>query len=130
MKRLFFLLVVIIVLIQLCACSPTPKVKASQKAISIANRAVRLLDDYLDGNIGGKEANDGMDELRDQIAYASEYAGKEQTPEQAGDLKIYFLITTTAWDVSKDGYCGNSETYEKVVNDRNDIAGVLGIKDR
>lgn len=130
MKRLFSLLIVIISMGQLCACAPAPTFKATEKGISIAKRAVNTLDDYLDGNTGRNEAYDEIDELRDQIAYASEYAGKEQTPEQTGDLKIYFLITTTAWDVYKDSYYGNAETYDKVLKDRNELAEMIGVPNR
>lgn len=130
MKRHISLLTLLLILVTFCACSASKNVEASKKAISIGTRCIGVLDDYIDGKMGREEASNIMEELQDRMSYASEYAGKDNTAEQTGDLLLYFTIVSTAWDVYNDGYYGNVETYEKVIEDRNKIAEFLGMDAR
>ena len=130
MKRLFSCVLCVFLLIQLCACSPKPTVKLSQKGESVAKRAVNLLDSYLDGEISNDEAKAGMDELKEETDYASDYAGRDRTDEQSGDWKLHLLIMMTSWHVSSDGYNKTAESYEELIKDRNDLAEIVGIKKR
>jgi len=128
MKRSFSIILAALIVI-LSACS-SPKIEASQKAISVGTRAVNLLDDYLDGAAEYKEVSEGLAELEEQMEYASGYAEKGKTPEEQADFRIYLKLPSASWSVFKDSYDGNAETYDAVINSRNEIAKLIGMKER
>ena len=127
MKKIICLTVLIVLLLSACA---SPKTEASQKAISVGTRAVKLLDDYLDGAADYEAVSEGLTEMKDQMEYASEYAEKEKTAEESADFLIYLKLPLASWDVFKDSHDGNAETYDKVISSRNEIAKLVGIKER
>ena len=128
MKRLLSIVLIAAIFV-LSACS-SPKPEASQKAISVGTRAVKLLDDYLDGAVDYKEVREKLSELQEQMEYASSYTATDKTAEQFADYQVYFKLGLISWDVFKDSYEGDADTYDEIISDRNEIAKLVGIKER
>lgn len=129
MKRLFFAIAIISSIVLFCACSQQSKTNASKKGISIAAQAVDVLDGYLDGSVKYKSASDQLDELYHKMDYVSEYRSPMSDEERA-DWLIHQKIIHASHQMTMDNYKGSAETYDSVIEARNEIAVLAGKKER
>lgn len=125
-KRIFVLSILFVMLASLLAgCGGT---KASDKAVSIAKSAISVTDDYLDGKISSSEAGRKLDILEVQMDYVDDMDHNDK--HKAADLGISVDILLISSSIIDDGYYGTSDTYNKVVEKRNDLAKEAGLKKR
>ena len=128
MKRLFFAIAIISSIV-FCACSQQSKTNASKKGISIAAQAVDVLDGYLDGSVKYESASDQLDELYHKMDYASEYHAP-MSDEEMADWLIHQQIIHASHQMTMDNYKGSAETYDSVIEARNEIAVLAGKNER
>lgn len=102
--------------------------KASDKAVSVAKRAIQVADDYLDGKLSYSEANDKLVVLDAEMDYANDLDIKAEN--KAADVSISVDITILSSSIFQDYYYGTSESYDKVLNARNSLAEDAGLKKR
>lgn len=129
MKRLFFTISIIASIVLFCACSQQSKTNASQKGISIAAQAVAVLDGYLDGSVNYESASDQLDELYHKMDYTSEYHAP-MSDEETADWLIHQQIIHASHQMTMDNYKGSAETYDSVIEARNEIAVLAGKNER
>lgn len=75
MKKAISILLTIAILFTVSGCSGT---KASDKAVSVAKKAVEVVDDYLDGKITYKSASEKIDDLYNEMAYVDDLAQDDE----------------------------------------------------
>ena len=123
MKKILVLILAIVLL--LTACSET-KVVASAKAVSVGKQTVETLDAYLDGSMSGKDANEKLSDLGQQLDYTHDYSGKKLSDQERADWTIRMDITLVNHEVIMDNYKGDPERFDKIVEYRNEIAELVG----
>ena len=128
MKKMLPLIVLLLALF-FCACEAKPSTNASKKALAVATQAVQALDGYLDGELSGKECSDKLDGLNGQMAYVHDFSAPMSDDERA-DWNICFNITMANHEVIMDWYDGNPDTFQKVIDYRNELATIIGEKPR
>lgn len=111
----------------LVACSGSDP-KASDKAISVGKQAIVTVDDYLDGNITYDEADNKLSELYDDMSYVSDM--DEDDEHKAYDSSIEVDLLTISHNVTMDHFQGSNETYDDIMESRNELAEKIGEKDR
>lgn len=109
------------------ACSGSEP-KASNKAISVGSQVIATVDDYLDGNITYDEADNKLSELYDDMSYVSDM--DEDDEHKTYDLSISIDLLTISHNVTTDHFHGTNETYDDIMEARNELAEKIGEKDR
>lgn len=127
MKKILVLIMAVVLL--LTACSGA-KATASAKAVSAGKQTVEALDAYLDGSMSGKDANEKLSDLGQQLDYTNDYSGKKMSDQERADWTIRMDITLVNHEVIMDNYKGNPETFDKIVEYRNEIAELVGVSKR
>ena len=102
--------------------------KPSDKAISVAKQAIKVTDDYLDGNISASSANNKLGTLRDDMSYVDDLPHGDK--HKASDFSIDVSILCISSSILGDNINGNNETYDKIVEERNELAKKAGAKKR
>lgn len=118
---------IVIILILIVSIS-LPGKKPSDKAISVAKQAIKVTDDYLDGNISSSSANNKLDALRDDMSYVDDLPHGDK--HKAKDFSIDVSILCISSSILGDNIKGNNETYDKIVEERNELAKKAGVKKR
>lgn len=102
--------------------------KASKKAVSVAKQAVEVADEYLDGGLTYSEAIDKLDALESDMAYVDDLdAGDEH---KTADWSISVSIVLLSSNILFDHMDSTSESYDKVLDERNSLAEKAGLKKR
>lgn len=117
------------VILASCGSSST---NASDKAVSIAQQAIDITDDYLDGNASYDYVIDTIEELRDEMDYVDDMPEDtaEEVRQHTADYSIRSALTILKSDITDDHYDGDNETYDDIVDKRNEIAEKAGLDQR
>jgi len=125
-KLRVFLLIILLFVLSLTACSSDTK--ASEKAISVAKSAIEVADNYLDNKISKDEADSQLSSLKSDMSYVDDM---EQNDEhKATDFSISSSITMLSTNIFHDSLDSTNETYDKILETRNDIAEKAGLEKR
>ncbi|MCD8328836.1 MAG: hypothetical protein LUC25_07070 [Ruminococcus sp.] len=131
MKKFLVPIVCILSLLFFTACSEN-ETNASEKAISIATRAVNVADQYLDGTLDGETAYDLIDGYYDDMSYVDSMSQNtdEERKQHTADFCIQIDVSSLASDVLGDRIYGDSESYNNVIESRNNLAEDAGLEKR
>ena len=125
MKRICcILLCVVLLLFSGCGNST----KASDKAVAVAESAIEVADNYLDNIYSYSEAYDKLSELKNQMAYVDEYDPEDE--QKAADFFINTSLIILSSSILLDAYDSTHESYDKIIEYRNDLAKKAGLKER
>ncbi|MCD8206887.1 MAG: hypothetical protein LUD72_03010 [Bacteroidales bacterium] len=115
-----------------CACGSTESASATAKGISVAQQAIDAIDGYLDGKTSGDSARDKLDELTDEMDYVDDLPRDTAQEEEhyAADWSIRLDLTGAVSQILLDQYNGDNESFDKIVDVRNDIAEAAGLETR
>lgn len=130
MKKIFVTILVAVLLLSCVSCATT---SASIKAVSVGKQAIVILDDYLDGKQDYKSAYEQLEELFDQMKYAEAYDKidfSDRTDEQIADKDVYFYLLSSKTYLISDNMDRTPESYEKLLENRNKLARVIGVAER
>jgi len=124
MKKFICVLLLVGMVVVLGACGDSGSA-ASERNISIATRAVETTDEFLDLNISARTARDRIDALAPIDTNATENADENSANSTLNHrvLMLRFALSSAA---SND----TSETYNRVLEERNALARELGIRRR
>ncbi len=125
MKSLKIVFAFVVALTILTGCGT--KTELSDKAVSVVKQAIEITDAYLDGKATYNEVSTKFDELREDMAYADSLSIGDEHYE---DKLIRFDFTILEGDIFADSYDGNIETYDDIVEKRNELAETAGLKKR
>ncbi len=126
MKKTKFMLLFLVISLLLAGCGGGSK--ASAKAVSVAKSAVEVADDYLDGRLSYSQADAKLDQLKEEMAYVDDL--KQGDENKASDFSISVSITLLSTDIFHDSVNKTSESYNKVIETRNDLAKAAGLSKR
>ncbi len=131
MKRYKALLLALAIILSLSACGGS-KTDASSKAVSVAQRAIDIADRYLDGELKYREASSQINDLDEEMKYASSLPDgtAEEIKRKTADSMIMYDISALGMKITLDGIEKTSESYDKVLETRNEIAERAGLKKR
>lgn len=129
-KRIISVLAISLSTLMLCSCGS--KVYASSKAISVAEQAIEITDQYLDGDVDYDEISDKLDELHDEMDYVSDMPTdtSDEVKQHSADASISSDLVILSSKVLSDHFNGTNETYDAIVEKRNDIAETAGLDKR
>lgn len=125
-RAIVLTLIISLVLTLFTACGGGTK--ASKKAISVAENAIQVVDDYLDGKITATAANDKLKELKKEMEYVDTLTSDDKN--KASDFSISTSLTTLSSSILSDSYKSSDDTYDKIVDGRNSLAKKAGLKER
>lgn len=108
------------------------KIEISDKAVSIGKRAIEVVDAYLDKKISADSARSSLFALSADMEYARNYSFEERKNDKQKDADFFmsFDISALSLRVSLDTRGGDSESYNKIISQRNDLAKKVGVKIR
>lgn len=112
----------------LLASGCSKSIDASDKAVSIAKQAIEVVDQYLDGGVDGSEASDKLDELKEEMEYVDDMptgTSKEKRRHTA-DSSIATDIFILSTDIVLDKHNADADSYDKLVDKRNELAEEIG----
>ena len=118
--------VVMSMLLLIAGCSGGTK--ASDKAVSVGKQAIAVADDYLDGKMSYKDANEKLSELKEEMEYVDNL--EQGDKHKAADFGVSTGILTLSTSMLSDSFDSTSDTYAKVVEARNSLAEKIGQKKR
>ena len=104
------------------------KLNISDEAMSIGEKVIEITDEYLDKDIAGDDAKDQIDTLYDEL---DEYVDSEDgsdTETADGTICTYIMCISTS--MLLDYYDNTEETYDNLLEDRNNLAKKLGLDER
>lgn len=122
--RMLALALVIVIAASSIGCGePKRPEYISDSLFQYGSKAIEIIDDYLDRKISQKEAKDELQkiEVRGRIIQKQDH--EEGTREHTYDT----LVTSKVW------YIGSSLDYNtrsEILEDRNDLADMIGVKPR
>lgn len=128
MKKIKFITIIcisVIITVVIAGCGGS---KASDKAVSVGKRAIEVVDEYLDGQVSYSAADIQLDELKEQMSYVDDL--EHGAKNKATDFSISTSITLISSDMFQDSYKSTSETYDKLLQSRNELANKVGVKKR
>ena len=105
------LLVTMSLFLSLAACSDDGN-KASDKAISCANAAVRVAEQYLDHEIDYSEANKKMNELYNDMDYVKSMSREDEN--YLADFILSSDILCISSSITTDNYKNSPDSYDGV----------------
>lgn len=106
------LLIAISLILSLSACSEGG-IKASDKAISCANAAVKIGESYLSYEITYKEASARIDKLQSDMNYVHDDSD-DSSPNHIADLSISSDILALSLALTNDNYNSSASTYDEI----------------
>lgn len=103
-------------------------IDASDKAVSIAKQAIEVVDQYLDGGVDGSEASDKLDELKEEMEYVDDMptGTSEEKRRHTADSSIATDIFILSTDIVLDKHNADADSYDKLVDKRNELAEEIG----
>lgn len=90
---------------------------ASQKALSCAQQAIDVANDYLSGDISYDRASRKLDSLSTDMHYVSDESDIETNEHHFDDSSIYVCILSLRNDITYDNYKNDSESYDEISDD-------------
>lgn len=129
MKKFFALvLIAVITIASLCACSNGNTVNLSEKALAVAKSAIETTDNYLDSKIGYDEVSDKLSELENEMNYVGEKTAEERMENR--DFYVSSGITILRSSITHDNISSSDASYKKVIEARNSLAEEAGLEKR
>lgn len=107
----------------ICGCGGGSEL--SSKAQAVAKQAVEVADGYLDGELDYDAASEVLDELDEEMEYV--YGNEDPNMD---DMGVSSDISLLSHAILMDDLDETSESYDEVVDKRNDIANAAGIAKR
>ena len=86
--------------------------KASSKAISCAERAISIGQEYLSGSLDYKKANASINKLQEDMKYVKELSSSDEN--YTADSCISLEIITLDLSIFNDNFNNTSESYDNV----------------
>lgn len=114
--------------LMITACGGS-KTKVSNKAQSVGKSAIEVVDQYLDGDLDYDDVSDQLDELSEELDYTSEDSDKDKDTH-FGDSSVQSDIVLLGSEIFQDHFEGTSDTYDDIVDKRNELAETIGEKKR
>ena len=124
LRGLLLTAVCAIILVSLSGCGET----ASEKAKNIGKQGIEAVDAYLDGNATYKATSEKLDSLYSQLSYVNDMDQDDKNFFPDFEIQTDFLLMKSALGI--DGYRGNAESYDNLIESRNNLAGHIGAKKR
>lgn len=100
----------------------------SNKAISVGTRAVQVADDYLDSTVSAAIARAETERLCDEISYVRDFSPEEYLKN--GDSTVYTYLLSLSYSLLSVDVDNTPESYDRVLQKRNDLSEKVGIKKR
>ena len=100
----------------------------SSKALSVAKQAIQVADDYLDGKITGNKAKAEFDGFNESMKYVDDLSRTDKNRQEDYNIQHGIFILSTS--ISTDDYKKTSESYDHVMESRNNLAKDAGLKNR
>lgn len=91
-KRILYVL-----LSSLILCSCGHEQSASDKALTNAKKAYEIGQNYLSGDISAEDAQEQLENIEENISYASDYSYDERKMIPRSRLIITYTITSTSY---------------------------------
>ena len=121
---------VLLVTFILAICVGCNNTGASDKAVSIGKKVIEITDSYLDMDISASSAEAQVEELYDTLDEYLEDQDLSSSDTYTKDSLIKTYILCVELDISRDGYYNTEETYDELIEERNELAAAVGAKKR
>lgn len=111
-KRILYVL-----LSSLILCSCGHEQSASDKALTNAKKAYEIGQNYLSGDISAEDAQEQLENIEENISYASDYSYDERKndTQKSADYHLHNYVYFLSLDVMMDkGDRGDADSYDKV----------------
>ena len=111
-KRILYVL-----LSSLILCSRGHEQSASDKALTNAKKAYEIGQNYLSGDISAEDAQEQLENIEENISYASDYSYDERKndTQKSADYYLHNYVYFLSLDVMMDkGDRGDADSYDKV----------------
>lgn len=111
-KRILYVL-----LSSLILCSCGHEQSASDKALTKAKKAYEIGQNYLSGDISAEDAQEQLENIEENISYASDYSYDERKndTQKSADYYLHNYVYFLSLDVMMDkGDRGDADSYDKV----------------
>lgn len=111
-KRILYVL-----LSSLILCSCGHEQSASDKALINAKKAYEIGQNYLSGDISAEDAQEQLENIEENISYASDYSYDERKndTQKSADYYLHNYVYFLSLDVMMDkGDRGDADSYDKV----------------
>lgn len=125
-KKSIILLICVMVLMALSGCKKEKT--ASEKAISVGKKVIETVDGYLDKKLDYDQARQKIKELEDEMEYLDERDHDDKY--YSSDLLVSSSITMVQSKILSDKMDSSSDSYDKLVESRNELAKKIGEKKR
>lgn len=125
MKRWVFVIGIFLALISASSCG-TENRTASAKAISIGEQVLETVDGYLDGTISYDRSKEKINSLLTDMNYLD-----DQTTENdhcIADKSIRTSISSISTSLTYDNFKNDSDSYDRLLEHRNNLAEKIGEK--
>lgn len=99
--------------------------RMSNKAASISESAISAVDAYLDHSASGDETGRKLSDLKAEM---DDYLDSDSS--HSADIVISSRLLSLELAVSSDSYNNTSDSYDKVIDSRNELAEAAGLKKR
>lgn len=120
-KRILEVMLTALVAVSIAGCGGN-KVSVSGKAKSVGKSVIEITDQYLDNDLGSQDALDQIDDL--DLSFIDEEDAGGKTAQ--GDNKVKLSIASISHDIMLDANGSTTDTFDSIVNDRNDLADLVG----
>lgn len=120
-KRILEVMLTALVAVSIAGCGGN-KVSVSGKAKSVGKSVIGITDQYLDNDLGSQDALDQIDDL--DLSFIDEEDAGGKTAQ--GDNKVKLSIASISHDIMLDANGSTTDTFDSIVNDRNDLADLVG----
>lgn len=110
------------IIVSLSGCSHTD---ASAKAVSIAKKAIEVTDSYLDREISSDSASRTLSDLIDEMEYTSTTDPTDE--HHSADYSIETDLVILHSSIVKDSIDKSAESYDSVIESRNELAESAGL---
>lgn len=121
-KKLLAAALCFVFTIGLFGCSE--KTNASDKALSVGKQAISIVDEYLDGTATYEEAYEKLSELQEEMDYVDDM--DRENEHRVDDFLISSDLIMLSHRLLMDYYDGTDETYNDIIEQRNDLAEEIG----
>lgn len=111
-KRILYVL-----LSSLILCSCGHEQSASDKALTNTKKAYEIGQNYLSGDISAEDAQEQLENIEENISYASDYSYDERKndTQKSADYYLHNYVYFLSLDVMMDkGDRGDADSYDKV----------------
>lgn len=125
MKIVKYLLLVIVFCMMLSSCNSVPN-DVSSEHCSYARKAIEIVDEYLDYIITAEEAYKKISELRDREDTLPDTEFED--PTHCKDFSIEVKVSSIDYNFFTLKYHPSADEQSKLLENRNDLAGLIGEK--